>query len=64
MLYWGTGAHLTVHGKRYLQFLQPLQAEALGVLGVTGRVRHVPIISHGHWVVAGYGLVGHAGRLV
>ena len=33
----------------------------LGVLGVAGHVGHVPIISEGHWIVVGCGLVNYGG---
>lgn len=36
------------------QFLQPLHAWALGVLGVAGHVGHVPIISEGHCGAGGW----------
>ena len=45
--------------RRRSQSLQPLQARALGVLGVAGHVGHVPVVSEGHWVVVGCGLVDH-----
>ena len=39
---------------RSSQFLQPLQAWALGVLGVAGHIRHVPIVSEGHCGTGGW----------
>lgn len=46
------------------QFLQTLQAWALGVLGVlvvAGQVGLVPITLEGHWIVVGRGPVDHSG---
>ena len=54
-----TGAGAAPCQWRCSQSLQPLQARALGVLGVAGHIRHVPVVSEGHWVVVRCGPVDH-----
>ena len=51
------------HQQRHSQVLQPVQAWTQRILRVAGHIRHVPVISHRHWVVVGCGLVDHASIL-
>lgn len=45
------------------RFLQPLQAWALGILGVAGHVGLIPIILDRHWIYVGCHLVASCGIL-